>query len=75
MREKLRHGFSLSLPKIVVAALDSERGVATRSAYLTNILANLYNIRIQPYPGRKVSSQAPDIASVSTPVKGEYNVS
>jgi hypothetical protein len=68
----MRYGFTFSLPKKLVAIIDSKRGLATRSAYLTNILANLYNIGIQPYPGQKVSS--PDLNMVgesipSTPTK------
>jgi hypothetical protein len=45
MSERARRGFSLSLPRKIVAMLDSERGLITRSAYLSNILANMYNIK------------------------------
>lgn len=59
-KERIRDGFCLSLPKKMVARVDIERGLVTRSAYVTSILAKVYNMKI-PYPGRKIPLQGLDM--------------
>jgi hypothetical protein len=45
MGERIRDNFTFSLPIKMVQHIDSERGLITRSAYVTNILAKVYNIK------------------------------
>jgi metal-responsive CopG/Arc/MetJ family transcriptional regulator len=69
----------VSLPKAIVTKIDYLRADVNRSRWILRALESLVETieNKKPYPGRKmVSSQVnPNMASVSTPVKGEYNVS
>jgi hypothetical protein len=47
MTNRIRNGFTFSIPKKIIARLDIERGLATRSAYLSDILASLYDMKVE----------------------------
>jgi metal-responsive CopG/Arc/MetJ family transcriptional regulator len=69
----------VSLPKTIVKKMDHIRGDINRSRWILRALESLVETleNKKPYPGLKmVSSQVdPNMASVSAPIKGEYNVS
>jgi hypothetical protein len=64
----MRRGFTFSLPKRLVAVMDLKRGLVTRSAYLTNMLEEIYNMKIErPYSGQKFGDQGLNMVGDSTP--------
>ena len=72
MSKRIRNGFTFSIPKELVAMMDTERELATRSAYLSSILAEHFNMNIEqfPYPGQKFSDHSLDMEmkeSLKTP--------